>query len=141
LAEVSASWSFAITETACVATASSRDVSLTVRVDETGHVGLNLAATALRTNAVHSGVRGRVRFEGREASWTLSARTDNNHHLVVALNLNQRSAKDVLVMLGGGTLRTELTNAEVPVLRLPVSNVSGRDWFECVRERVRRVSS
>jgi len=135
---VSANWSFAITETGCIAHASNRDVSLTVRV---GHrFELSVSGIALQSIPAPAGTWAQLRFDSAGGSWTLPARGDSHRAVVAIVQPGERARNDVLMLLGGGSLRTELRNARVPVLRIPDSDVSGRDWFDCVRREMRRVA-
>ncbi|HEX5325274.1 MAG TPA: hypothetical protein VFW75_01270 [Acetobacteraceae bacterium] len=133
---VGASWSFAITATACVAHASNRDVSLAIRVGPHDSAELSVTGTAVRAVASRAGRSARLRFVGATGSWRLAARTNSAHAVAAAMPLAATAASHVLLLLGGGSLHTEIGKARVPVLRLPDSDVSGRDWFDCVRRKL-----
>jgi hypothetical protein len=98
-------------------------------------VELSVAGPALRLAAAHAGRRGRLLFEG-VSRWTLPARSSADHAVVAVEHLNETSASQVLVLLSGGHLRTEVGRTHVPVLRVPDSEVAGRDWFDCVRNQI-----
>ncbi len=140
-APVNASWSFSITQTACIARAVNREVSLTVNVGSDGKLEYVLSATALRSGAKRTGSRGRLRFHGSAGSLVWPARATAQRTLAGSLPANGTAANEVLIALGGGTLRTEFAHARVPVLRVPAANVAGRDWFECVRAKIDHASS
>jgi hypothetical protein len=133
---VSGRWSFAITDTACVAHASNPDVSLALRIGHDKRVELSVAGRKVRNAVTHGGWRARLRFEGAAGSWTLPARSSAQRAVVAVVPLNETTAKQVLVLLGGGRLRTEVGRAYIPVLRLTGSDVAGRDWFDCVRSEL-----
>jgi hypothetical protein len=137
---VSGRWSFAITGTACVAYASNRDVSLALRIGRDDRVELSVAGRKVRTAVTRGGRRARLRFEGTAGSWTLPARSSAHRAVVAVVPLNETAANQVLVLLGGGRLRTEIGRAYVPVLRLADSDVAGRDWFDCVRSELGRTA-
>ena len=140
-AVVSGRWSFAITGTTCVAHASNRDVSLALRIGRDNTVELSVAGRKVRAAVTRGGRRARLRFEGATGSWTLPARSSAHRAVVAVVPLNETVANQVLVLLGGGRLRTEIGTAYVPVLRLTDSDVAGRDWFDCVRSELGRAAS
>ncbi|HEY6433415.1 MAG TPA: hypothetical protein VIZ17_15655 [Acetobacteraceae bacterium] len=138
---VSASWSFSITQTACVARAVGRAMSLTVNVGN-NRLEFVLAARALESEATTpAGTRGALRFHGSAGSWTWPARVDRHRDLAGGLSASKAAVNDVLVALEGGMLRTEVGHAVVPVLLVPAANVAGRDWFECVGAKVSHENS
>jgi hypothetical protein len=135
-AVVSGRWSFAITDSACVAHASNSDVSLTLRIGHDERVELSVAGRKVRAAVTRGGRSARLRFEGAAGSWTLPARSSAHRAVVAIVPLNQTAANQVLVLLGGGRLRTQVGTAYIPVLRLTDSDVAGRDWFDCVRREL-----
>lgn len=138
---VSGRWSFAITGGACIAHASNRDVSLALRIGRGNKVELSVAGRKVRSAVTRRRRRARLRFEGAAGSWTVSARSSPDRSVVAVVPLNKTTASHVLALLGGGHLRTQLGAAVVPVLRLPDSDVAGREWFDCVRSELGRTAS
>ena len=133
---VTGRWSFEITGTACVASVSNPDVSLEVQVDHDGRVELSVTGRQVRSAVTRGGRRARLRFEGAAGSWTLPAGSTSHRAVVAVEPLSEMTANQVLVLLGGGRLRTEIGRAYIPVLRLTDSDVAGRDWFDCVRNQL-----
>lgn len=140
-APVSASWSFSVTQTACVAHAFNHEASLTLSFGSDGHLEFVLSAPALRSRAVRTGARGRLRFRGGTGSWVWPARVTTHRTLVGVIPANKIAANDLLIALEGGLLRTELAHARVPALRVPAANVAGREWFDCVRTKIAGANS
>jgi hypothetical protein len=134
---VGARWSFAVTETACTAHASNPAVSLTVRVSKSEAV-LSVMASAMKSATVNANTRARLRFKGTEGSWTLAARIDSQHTVAAYQHLDDAVVDNVLLLLSGGRLQTEVGTVPVPVLLIPDSNVSGREWFDCVHKAFAR---
>lgn len=135
-ASISTRWSFAVGETGCLAHASGHDMSLALSVDAQRKIEMTVAGSAVRKTVRRGGVRGRLRFEGAGGRWTLPARTSPHHAVLASVRLDEATAGDVLKLLGGGRLHTEVRGARVPVLRLPDSDVAGREWFGCVRKEL-----
>ena len=133
---VGASWSFTVTETTCIAHASNPAVTLTVRVGKNQAV-LSVMAAAMKSST-KANAHAQLRFKGTDGSWTTPARTDSRHAVTAYLHLNDTAANNVLLLLGGGRLQTEVAKTVIPVLRIPDSDVSGREWFGCVRREVGR---
>lgn len=133
---VTGRWSFAVTGTACVAHTSNCDVSLGIRIGRDDKVELSVVGQKVRSAVARGGMRARLRFEGSGGSWTLPARSSSHRAVVAVVPLRETTANNVLLLLGGGRLRTEVGAASVPVLRLPDSDVAGREWFECVRSEL-----
>jgi len=133
---VSGRWSFSIADTGCVANASNPDVSLALQIGQHNKVELSVAGRKVRSAVPRRGSRARLRFEGPAGSWTLPARSTAHRAVVAVVPLNETTASNVLALLGGGHLRTEVGTRFVPVLRLPDSDVAGRDWFDCVRSEL-----
>ncbi len=133
---VSAKWSFAITGAACIAHAPGRDMSLELRIGANDRAELTVAGPAVRSAVAGGGREARLRFKGVGGAWTLPARSSAGRAVLAAAPLNETTASDVLVLLGGGRLQTEVGKAHVPVLRLPDSDVAGREWFDCVRSKL-----
>ncbi len=133
---VTGRWSFAITGTACVAHASNRDVSLGIRIGRDDKVELSVVGRKVRSPAARGGRQARLHFEGSAGSWTLLARSTSHRAVLAIMPLGQTTANNVLLLLGGGRLRTEVDTASIPVLRLPNSDVAGREWFDCVRSEL-----
>ena len=138
---VSGRWSFAITDAACIAYASNPEVSLALRIGRHDKVELSVAGRTVRSAITHRRRRARLRFEGPAGSWTVAARSTSDRTVVAVVPLGATTASHVLALLGGGHLRTEVGTADVPVLRLPDSDVAGREWFDCVRSELRRTQS
>jgi len=138
---VSGRWSFAITGAACIAHASNPDVSLALRIGRDDKVELNVAGRKVRSAVTRRRRRARLRFEGAAGSWTVAARSTSDRTVVAVVPLGATTASHVLALLGGGHLRTEVGTADVPVLRLPDSDVAGREWFDCVRSELGRTQS
>ncbi len=132
---VGARWSFTVTETACIAHASNPAVSLTVRVGDNQAV-LSVMASAMKSSTVGANTHARLLFRGPQGSWTLPARTDSHHVVMASLQLNDTAVNNVLVLLGGGRLETDVAKVMVPALRIPDSDVSGREWFDCVHKAI-----
>lgn len=132
---VNASWSFSVTQTACVARAVSREVSLTLSFGSNSKLEFTLSAQVLRSGG-RAGARGRLQFHGGTGSWVWPARVDPHSTLTVLPPPSKTAAKDVLIALDGGTLRTEFIHVMVPPLRVPAANVAGREWFDCVRAKI-----
>lgn len=138
---VSASWSFSITQTACVARVVGREVSLTVNVG-VKKLEFVLVARVLRSaGTTRAGTRGMLRFHGSAGSWTWPARINAHRDLAGVLPADKTAANNVLAALEGGTLRTQVGHAVVPVLLVPAANVAGRDWFECVGAKLDHANS
>jgi hypothetical protein len=137
---VAARWSFTVTEAACVAHASNPAVSLTVRVGNNQAV-LNVMATAMKSSTTDANAHARLLFRGPAGSWTLPARTDSHHGVMAYLHLDDTAVNKLLLLLGGGRLQTDVTKIMVPALRIPDSDVSGREWFDCVRKELDLVTS
>jgi hypothetical protein len=137
---VSGRWSFAVTENSCVAHAWNSNVSLGLHIGSDHRVELSVAGRAVRLMVARSGRRARFRFEGPAGSWTLPARSTRYRAVLAVLPLSKTSANHVLALLGGGRLRTEIGTAYVLVMRLPDSDVAGREWFDCVRNELGHVT-
>jgi len=99
-----------------------------------------VAGRKVRSAVVHGGRRARLRFDGTAGSWTLPARSSAHRAVVAIVSLSETTADRVLTLLGGGRLRTEVGRAYIPVLRLPDSNVAGREWFDCVRSELQQAT-
>lgn len=138
---VNASWSFSITQSACVARAANHGVSFTLSFGSSSKLEFALSAPALHSRATRAGARGRLQFRGGTGSWTWAARVTSQRTLAGLLPANKIAADDVLIALEGGVLRTELVHSQVPALRIPAANVAGREWFDCVREKIARADS
>ena len=136
---VGARWSFTVTQTACIARASNPAVSLTVRVGNNEAV-LSVMAPAMKASTANTDAHARLRFRGTEGAWTLPARTDSHHTVAAYLRLDDTTAKTVLSLLGGGHLQTDVAKVMVPELRIPDSDVSGREWFDCVHKELGHLS-
>jgi hypothetical protein len=134
---VGARWSFTVTETTCIAHASNPAVTLTVRVGNNQAV-LSVMAAAMKSSTAKANAHAQLRFKGSEGSWTTPARTDSQHAVTAYLHLNDTAMNNILLLLGGGRLQTEVGKTMIPVLRVPDSDVSGREWFGCVRREVGR---
>ena len=137
---VGARWSFTVTETACIAHASNPAVSLTVRVGNNQAV-LSVMASAMKSSTADANTHARLLFRGPAGSWTLPARTDSHHGVMAYLHLDDTAVNKLLLLLGGGRLQTDVAKVLVPVLRIPDSDVSGRQWFDCVRKELDLVTS
>jgi hypothetical protein len=133
---LSAVWSFAITNTACDAEAAQLDLSLAVHVSNDGKVVLRLAGVVLRGHRWRAGTRAEFRFVGAAGAWALPSRFDAGHTFVAAVPLDEIAAGQVLELLGGGSLSTGAPAGRIPVLQIPDANVSGREWFDCVRHKL-----
>ena len=137
---VGARWSFTVTETTCIAHASNPKVSLTVRVSNSEAV-LSVTASTMKSSAAIANTHARLRFRGTEGSWSLPARTDSHHAVVTYLHLDDTAVNNVLLLLGGGRLQTDVAKVMVPTLRIPDSDVSGREWFDCVHKELGHLTS
>lgn len=137
---VSGRWSFAITGAACIANVSNRDVSLTLRIGRDDNLELSVAGRKVRSVVTRAGRRARFRFEGAAGAWSVPARSSGDLAVVAIVPLSETTASHVLGLLGGGHLRTDVGTALVPVLRLPDSDVAGREWFDCVRSELERTA-
>ncbi len=133
-APVGAAWSFAMAESACEAHATHRGLSLAVRVGD-NRIAFTLAGETVRRLHLRKGTRTQLRFAGSAGSWSVPARFGSGS-FSTAVPLNQTSANNVLTLLSGGSLRTSAANGRVPVLRIPDADVSGREWFDCVRQKL-----
>jgi hypothetical protein len=71
----------------------------------------------------------------------LPARTDSHHGVIAYLRLNDTAVNNVLLLLGGGRLWTDVAKVMVPALRIPDSDVSGREWFDCVQQELSHLTS
>jgi hypothetical protein len=129
-------WSFAITNTACEAEAAHRDLALAVHVGNDGKVVLRLAGTVLRRHRWRAGTRAEFRFVGAAGLWALQSRFDADRTFVAVAPLDEISAGQVLELLGGGSLNTSAPADRIPALKIPDANVSGREWFDCVRHKL-----
>ena len=132
---VRVSWSFSITQTACVARASGHEASLTLSVGSDGKLEFVLTGQAFRPVTERVGARGTLRFRGSAGSWRWPAQVNRHREVAGGLAANETAAKDVLSALDGGMLRTEFGHDLVPALIVPAADVAGRDWFDCVRAR------
>jgi hypothetical protein len=57
------------------------------------------------------------------------------------LHLDDTAVNKLLLLLGGGGLQTDVAKVMIPALRIPDSDVSGRQWFDCVRKELDLVTS
>jgi hypothetical protein len=132
---VSAAWSFAMTTSTCEAHATHRGLSLTLHVSGNS-IALTLAGDTLRRLHLRTGTRTQLRFAGSAGSWSVPARFGSDRSFSTAIPLDQTGANHVLVLLSGGNLRTSAVQNRIPALHIPDSDVSGREWFDCVRQKL-----
>ena len=123
-----AAWSFQATPEACIAQAKAGPASLSVAIRQTGPIRLTL------TLPVDPPDQALARFSGPAGSWDIRAAAIHHHGASFILPRTDTSLGRILILLSGGQLIPEQT--EAPILSLPESGAAGRHWFGCARYSV-----
>lgn len=126
--QLHASWSFQTTQDACVAMARAGTARFTITVHSTGPVRLTL------TLPTEPPERAIGRFSGTAGSWEIGPAAVYRHAAIFALPRTETTLSRVLVLLSGGQLALERSDAAI--LDLPESGPAGRHWFRCARQSV-----
>lgn len=131
-APVTATWSFR-SGGACSATAANPVLSLEVGAS---NEALSLELHMSRRVALPANASVPITFSGAAGTWTTAGRLNAPRRVSASGPMTEDAASRVLVLLAGGTIRTGGRQRDVPVLRIPDAGVAGRNWFECVRQRL-----
>lgn len=130
-APVTSSWRF--NGSACSARASGPGLSLDV-IASGSEVRLLISPTRRISRRVNTDVP--VAFIGRSGNWTLAGHISNVRQIAAVSPMSEDAVSRVLVLLSGGTIRTDNGRAGLPILRVPDAGQPGRAWFECVKQRL-----
>jgi hypothetical protein len=77
-----------------------------------------------------------IAFANGASSWEVGARVIGKHEASAVLTMSEDAAGRVLVLLEGGTVRVGRASDGLPRLLVPHGGAAGREWFECVRQRL-----
>jgi len=77
-----------------------------------------------------------IAFAGESGTWTVTGHRASSHRLIASQPMSEDQAGQILLLLGGGTVKVGTRHDGVPELRIPNSGAAGRDWFECVRRQL-----
>ncbi len=134
-----ATWSFAVSESACSAHASAGATTLAIDIADDGTVVIEAApgadAPAYLRAARHHPPLLRVAAEGETWQWRL--RANPAHRLEARLAPSKAALARILLMLRGGIVTMSAAPARDHALRLAPAGSSGAAWFACARDRVR----
>lgn len=139
-----ARWHFATGPDTCTAEAIGRTARLRVELRRAHGVSFVLIAPSERKakqdamdqtgpGAPSNVSAGALSFEGRDGSWTASARLGPGARAMASLPLNATAVGRVALLLGGGTLDPIGAPAGMPGVALPVAGAAGRTWYGCAR--------
>ena len=118
----------------CTASASGSALALDVTASSSR---LTLNARLSRSTPMPAGRSVAIEFAGAAGNWTVMGRKAASHRMVASQQpMAEEQAGQILVLLGGGTVRVGKPNEGLPPLQVPNSGVAGGDWFECVRRQL-----
>jgi hypothetical protein len=78
----------------------------------------------------------RIGFAGTSGTWAVTGHKAASHRVIASQPMTEDQAGQILLLLGGGSVRVGDRGDRVPELRVPNSGAPGRDWFECVRRQL-----
>lgn len=129
---VTSTWSFQAGDV-CTATAGSATLSLDVAVSRDT---VELTARLPRSTTVPAGRSAAIAFTGPSGAWTVTGHGAASHKVVASQPMTEDQAGQILVLLGGGIIKTGSRSLGLPDLRIPNGGAPGRDWFDCVRRQL-----
>lgn len=129
-------WSFSVENNECHASIATNSEKLSIDSENNDIITFYISGSAIRSIITHGKPPAHLVFVGTAGSWKLSIQSQSADSLSTKLPLNETTASDVLAILAGGVLQSELAHGAVHTLHVPDSNIAGREWFSCIRSKM-----
>jgi hypothetical protein len=129
-------WSFSVENNECYASVSTNSEKLSIYSENNYFINFYISGSAIRSVITHGKPPAHLIFAGPSGSWKLSIQSQSADSLSTKLPSNETTASEVLAILAGGVLQSELAHGAVHTLHVPDSNIAGREWFSCIRSKI-----
>jgi len=129
-------WSFSVENNECHASVTTNSEKFSIYSENSDVIIFYISGSAIRSIIAHGKPPAHLIFVGPSGSWKLSIQSQSADSLSTKLPSNEITANDVLAILAGGVLQSQLAHGAVHTLHVPDSNIAGREWFSCIKSKI-----